>query len=373
VVLVAGSVAASLGYLAELDGRHREAVLQRSARYRELRAQLDELDREISILTQAAEADTERSYRRRALDTLATVRELRSERDQVRQALASLAGTAAAAVSPGQIAQAGVLGGLARLLNLEVSRVRVVAYGVVALMLELISIAALLLASGPRPRPTAATPEPSPTEGLAPPAPASQPQVAETLVPGTVPVARAQTTVATESDTEGSMQAEPREIEPRPGIESDGRYHQARELVMTRSVSPTYRALQSALQMSQATARTFLEKMVDEGVLRRAGRFYALQSIEHSGPAPGVEDVAQMIELKAACRVRAPDTEAIDVERAMPAAATSDGCAAADVAYTFGSREVCGPSRPSVRRSHHMRSFSGREPQDLTRRSHETQ
>jgi hypothetical protein len=161
-------------------------------------------------------------------------------------------------------------------LNLEVSRVRVVAYGVVALMLELISIAALLLASGPGQRATAATAKPSPTEGLAPSATASQPQVAPTLAPATGPVARAQTTVATESEAEVSTQDEPSEKEPRPGVEGDGRYHRARELVMNRSVSPTYRALQCALQLSQATARTFLEAMVVEGVVERIGNRYVL-------------------------------------------------------------------------------------------------
>jgi hypothetical protein len=183
VVPVASSGAASLGYLVKRDGRRREAVLHRSTRYRERRARLVELGRERTVMAQAAEAGTARSYPRRALETPATARELQSERDQVRQALASMTGRPTAPVALGQISEAGVLAALARLLHLDVSCVRVVAYGVAALMLELISTAALLLATGHGQLPTDAWPEPSRT---AQPAAAMQ-NDAEVRTPRAVP------------------------------------------------------------------------------------------------------------------------------------------------------------------------------------------
>ena len=67
-------------------------------------------------------------------------------------------------------------------------------------------------------------------------------------------------------------------IEAGEGI--DTRYKRARELVVSSSVEPSYRALMSALRLSQGTTRRFLEAMTSEGVLRRDrdGRRYVLAS-----------------------------------------------------------------------------------------------
>jgi hypothetical protein len=54
------------------------------------------------------------------------------------------------------------------------------------------------------------------------------------------------------------------------------RYVEARELVRKVQVPPTYRALQKALCVGQATAQRFLAEMQAEGMLRRVGRRFEL-------------------------------------------------------------------------------------------------
>ena len=58
--------------------------------------------------------------------------------------------------------------------------------------------------------------------------------------------------------------------------EDGERYERAKQLVLQAQVAPTYRALQSALQLGQTTAREFLATMEQDGILRRIGKRYSL-------------------------------------------------------------------------------------------------
>jgi len=264
VVLVGGSITASLGYLAELDDRQRQAQLRSSSEFQDAQAQLTALDREIALLTQTASADADHSYRQRALATLATVRQIRAERDAIRERLAAIKAPASPAM------QAGVFGGLANLLSVDALRIRSLAYGVVAVMLEAISLAALVLLGARRTSPSL-KPQPvveeEPMEhGLA---------SCEVDVPETAPspvVAIVTTDELTGEDE--TMPTTPDEAN-NPSEDED-RYERAKQLVLQAQVAPTYRALQSALQLGQTTAREFLATMEQDGILRRVGKRYSL-------------------------------------------------------------------------------------------------
>jgi hypothetical protein len=54
------------------------------------------------------------------------------------------------------------------------------------------------------------------------------------------------------------------------------RYHEARVLVCDARIAPTYRALQTAMKVGQATSRKLLADLHAEGLLRKAGRRYEL-------------------------------------------------------------------------------------------------
>ncbi len=276
LVLVGTSIAASLGYLLELDGERQAVGLQASRQYREASAELALLDRQLAVLVKSASADTEASYRTRALGTLDRVDALRERRVEVSAALAGLEANPARAR-----AESSYFTNLAAFVGVSAARLRLAAYGLIALLLEVVSVAAYLLARAY----SRNWFTPSPTSGLT-----------KGVHDGDV-LERVQTPVlervrVAEAPVErvrpGVLKRVRRVPAPKEyGVEAErgdtgterfkARYEKAKTLVTSGRVQPSVRALRRELQpLGQQTAMRYLSALVEEGVLRREGRRFVL-------------------------------------------------------------------------------------------------
>jgi hypothetical protein len=233
-VLVAGSVAASMAYFSKAETEDRGRQARDSRRYQEAAADLKALDAQLAILASAAAADAAQGFRRRALSTSDAISTLRLERTQAAERPADLeshpAGGADASDEPRPLGA-----GWATLAATKVVHL------MVALMLELIGLAAGCMCSAAR---------------------AEADQVLDAS--NAADAAASRRVVATVGAPS-----------PLPEVAS-ARYVEAREVVRRAEVQPTYRALQKALCVGQATARRFLAEMQAEGMLRRVGRRFEL-------------------------------------------------------------------------------------------------
>lgn len=56
----------------------------------------------------------------------------------------------------------------------------------------------------------------------------------------------------------------------------DTRYQRVRELVSSRAIVPSYRAIQRAMKLGQGTTKRFLDAMVADGIIFREGRHHVV-------------------------------------------------------------------------------------------------
>lgn len=206
-VLIAGSIVASLAFLTDADASRQQDALHASEMHRDATRERDALDRQIDLLTQSVAADIAQERRTRALVTSKDIDALTVQRRAVVARLERMA------------VPSGAFGG---------QRLRVVAHAVIAIVLELVTVAALVLMRRD-----------------------ATPQIASVI---------ASDIDATPENTGSDA--------------TDAKYIEARKMITTAQLSPTYRALQSALHLSQATAQKYLKAMHEEGVLLRDGRRY---------------------------------------------------------------------------------------------------
>ncbi len=167
LVLVCGSVVASLGFLATVDAQRVAASRQASEQYRQAQAQLATFDRQMAALTANAEADAEAGFRTRGRATLDRVAEMQQERVHLAASL-SASGTSDAPESAFFVALGSMLAGDAQA---NARRIRFGAHAVVAIMLELMSVAALWLLQMHRMHPDAPSDAPPDAEMHLPDAP----------------------------------------------------------------------------------------------------------------------------------------------------------------------------------------------------------
>jgi phage shock protein PspC (stress-responsive transcriptional regulator) len=256
LVLIGTSLAASLGYFLELDGRGQAEALSASREVRAADREIDLLDRQIAALSAAAEGDTAASYRTRALDTLARAEVLTGRRAQLAARLASLQAHPEAMLET----QSGLLGGLAAVLDLDPRRVRLIAYGVIAALLELVAIAAyLLVRSSLQPNGAAKRLQRMAASGDA----AETPQ--KTAAKRLQPNPRAALRASERGDTGTRL--------------FRNRFEQARALIVSGKLQPSLRALQREMKpLGQRTAARFLRALLEEGILCRDGKNYVRQA-----------------------------------------------------------------------------------------------
>ena len=236
IVLVLGSVCASMGFLLESDAESQRRTIEQSGQYQDARTQIASLDAEIALLQQTAKADLSHHYRKRAMGTLAQANALRTRRDTISSSLQQFESTPTLA-SPYFASLAGFLAGDQKS---NARKIRLIAYAVVALMLEIISICAVTLFISQRKNLLRADFDTK--------------YVDENVIPPSSKQNLDRGTCRGDTGTNGIH---------------DTRYKEARRLIISRKISPSVRSVKAALKVSQIPARRFLKALQEEGVLFR--------------------------------------------------------------------------------------------------------
>lgn len=265
LMLVCGSVVASLGYLLQSDAASQRRTMEQSRAYRDSQQQLAALDAEISLLHRSAKADVSRHYRLRAMETLTRADTLRERRDGVTRALQRIE-------SP-TLADGSFFGQLASIFETrptsKAQAVRLIAYLVVSLMLEIISICAVTLWAFC-------------TGSTAIGGSSAFPQVFGQGLSGF----HQRTDFGATGSSSQAVPAMPKRWKPfahnrSPHEEGradtgttqgmDTRYSAVRDLIVSGQIKPTIRAVRYALHISQEPARRFLAQLCGEGILTALG------------------------------------------------------------------------------------------------------
>ena len=144
LMLMAGSVVASMAYLSQADAQDQQRVLTSSRAYAESQELLRSLDTQIEVLSVAASRDVAQNFRKRALATSDTISGLRRQRADASAATANME------AHPDALASTPFIASMGALLPGEAvgngKRIRCISHAVIAVMLELIGVAALCVA-----------------------------------------------------------------------------------------------------------------------------------------------------------------------------------------------------------------------------------
>ncbi len=296
LVLVMGSIAASLGYLAELDVTRVGAKTSFDTAQKDLKSQIASLDQQITILTLSSQEDVAQGMRRRGLATLEQIGPLRAARRDLSSTLNQLQS------DQDGVSEPGLFAGLASALEISrqttkaysghhstgsIPQLRVIAYLVVSVMLEVIGIGALI---GERAyRSTVRPCDHRLPEGLVTNASDVPEACNSTSVPLVAPspvLGSLQTIIATRPEhailVTPDLSTVPAEVpesitaekSPLPSMEPA--YMHAKELVLSGKVQPTYRSLRQALRLGQDSVGVIVRMLLDDGVLRREGKRFVL-------------------------------------------------------------------------------------------------
>ena len=146
LVLMAGSVVASMAYLSQADAQDQQRALTSSRAYAESQELLRSLDAQIGVLSVAAARDVDQNFRKRALATSEAISDLRHQRAEASAAIAKMETHPEVLASTPFFASTGAL--LPGDAAANGKRIRCGAHAVIAVMLELIGVAALSVARG---------------------------------------------------------------------------------------------------------------------------------------------------------------------------------------------------------------------------------
>ncbi len=83
IVLIGGSVMASMGYLGEFDQSMKTAAMKSDISYQDMSTEREIIKKQLEMLQLSAIEDTKRSFRRRGLETNQQVEELKSKYDDL--------------------------------------------------------------------------------------------------------------------------------------------------------------------------------------------------------------------------------------------------------------------------------------------------
>jgi hypothetical protein len=254
LALVVGSVGASLSYLQQHAGELRERALTSSRTFQDVEARLRGMDAELATLRATAAQDAEHGYRSRALGTLAAARHLAERRDAI------AAQRNAAATGGVHSASASVLQPIASASGLDATRLQLLVHLAIALLLEAIGIASLLLLKLTVPAASQA--------GAAMPSRTSSPSIRDDSAQPRQDAGAPDCAAVVQPDAAAAGCAAA--VQP----DADA-YARCRELITGGAIAPSYRAVQAAVRVGQKRARKYLLALCDQGVLaKRHGRFY---------------------------------------------------------------------------------------------------
>ena len=90
IILISGSVMASIGYLGEFDQSMKNAAMQRDISYQDMTTEREIIKKQLEMLQLSAIEDTKRSFRRRGLETNQQVEELKSKYDDLGKKITEL-------------------------------------------------------------------------------------------------------------------------------------------------------------------------------------------------------------------------------------------------------------------------------------------
>ena len=90
IILIGGSVMASMGYLGEFDQSMKNAAMQRDISYQDMTTEREIIKKQLEMLQLSAIEDTKRSFRRRGLETNQQVEELKSKYDDLGKKITEL-------------------------------------------------------------------------------------------------------------------------------------------------------------------------------------------------------------------------------------------------------------------------------------------
>ena len=249
LVLVMGSVLASLGFFLQSDSLSKQKGLQHSAEFKHATAKLSAINTQITLIQTAAKKYINNTYTTRGMKILKEVPTLHRERKQVEQELLALKTSSLSAGSP-------FFSGLASLVVSEgvptqetIKRIKVVLYTVLAIVLELISLASLMLFCMNRGAKKDCT----------------------------------EFSITNCDDTRGTFTISEKYNNTNEGRGDTGtteegintRYSTSKKLIVSKKISPTIRSIRRAVNVSQIIAQRFLTQLAKEGVLKRTdtGRY----------------------------------------------------------------------------------------------------
>jgi hypothetical protein len=263
LVLTATSLAASLGYFLQADGRQRTQAMLASRAYRDAQADVAQLDRQSELLARHAEADTEASYRTRAAESLRQLDALSLRRQSAEARLTRLESAPSTLLRQ----QEGLLSGIAELTGVDLQRTRLGAFGIISALLELVALAAYLIV---RSQATGNAARGGKQTQLC--VVDRQPSVSPL-----VEVKRQRRPAAERRAT--STRRRPAERADTGTRQHKTRYERVKELVASGKLQPNVRALkQQCAPLGDRVASRYLHAMVGEGLLRREGQGYVLQA-----------------------------------------------------------------------------------------------
>jgi hypothetical protein len=227
-VLAAGSIVASLAFVADVDIQSRARMLASSPHYLRLQANFKELGEAIDTRDKSAAEDTTQGYRERGNRSSGQADILRGKQDKVAAEMQERETAVVAQNDTQHLCQI-----------------------IFALMLELVSLTAMALLSSVSGRPSER------------PALSDEADVGSILTPpSTVVCIKKVAACVGRGDTSTDV----------PGKRS--RYLRAKRQIMRGELRPVYRDLMTAIGVSQRTAQRYLSNMLADGVLHRQGRQY---------------------------------------------------------------------------------------------------
>ncbi len=246
VVLVIGSVLASLGFFLQTDASAKEDRLQRSEAYRRASSKLVSIDSEIALVQEAAKKYIHNTYTTRGAHLLKTIPALKKERAVAEFELSTLQKHSHDTASP-------FFTGLASLIDADetsshkwVKTIKVTLFTILAIMLELISLTSLLIL-----RTSFDCTENSTND---------MPKKGGTNHSKPLISLKQKRTCEGRGDT-GTLEE---------GINT--RYRVSKKMILSKEISPTIRAIKHAVNVSQDVAKRFLLDLAKEGILRQTGK-----------------------------------------------------------------------------------------------------
>ncbi len=273
MVLVVGSIRASMHWLSENDSDLREKSTRQSQAYQALSQEIEALDTEYELTMANAKSDQTMNMRTRSIEMAKSAALLRERRSEIVAKRATLENSV-----PQQEAGLGSY----------------FEYMAVSVMLEVVSIAAFAIfrlrtpVAGTNASTRSTSPSTNPgtntsTRSTSPSTNASTRSTSPSTNPGTNASTSPSTNPGTNASTRSTSPSTKRSTKPGTKTSTKSstvididKYKAARELLGTGRVMPAYRDLKAKLKVGQKAVEDLFARLADEGFLVRSGRTWAV-------------------------------------------------------------------------------------------------